>query len=1858
MVLKVQSDETGAGAWAWVTVHYAFRPAEPALKVSPNVVQTGVAWSNIVTEALELENIGYASMDGVEVSVVDETGVPAPPWIAVLSASNLGTLEVGEKRRVEIAFQPNPDVPEGVYTYYLRVRRNGATVQDILMGVSVSQAGVGGVLFKAKDMYTETLDEHGAFIEGVSGARISLTHEVIGTIRTNLTTDASGEALFEDLPVGQYRIRVTSSDHDTYTGRIWIKPGVVASRELALKQDLVTFEWEVVPTTIEDRYEVVLHTIFKTDVPGAVVVMEPASVTLPDMDPGEVFHGEIKLTNHGLVRADQMNLNLPSSDEYLLFETLVDVPETLEAKEEVTIPYRVTRLKNKTLEEDGAAGGGATADGFCYEEHWIYNVYHYICDNGLEFDDIVVTVLYAPVPCTTPTGPPTGNHDGGGGELVVDDGDIIINAPGAFPRFAPEEEEGFDCVPVFGIFGLTFDQLMLYKVGSDVHLAAGQFVDRVTDVGLRGLSAERGYNGQEWVFVHSGESLRTQPPERVYRGSDRLPIFAYAQALFACLTTWRDTDRFGNWYEYNCKGWRLASGDLNGTNVTYVYDPSVEGRILGVKDRNGVQAFTYEYNGDGRVNAVQDRLGRRVEYHYTNGLMAAVDGLLADQQTYYAYDSTGRLTQVTYPDGEVERIHYNALGYVTSVVDGTGQGTVFRYDFDRVRDRFYTRSTTSGGLVTEKWFDFQGRLLRSYINGERDVEFLYEDARTTHVTDGKGETITLDYDEWGNLTTVSYPDGVHWQYTYEHVHHRMIKAVDALGRITHFQYDNRGNLTNRIEAAGTSAERVMSMRYTSRGLLTEMTIQGDAHTASATWRLMYDPQQRLTAITDPMSNSWTIAEYSATGVPQRMVDPLGREMAFAFDLLGRVTNTYDSLGREIATEYDASHRPTVTTDARGKPWSYEYDERGNIAEIVDPNGNAMAFSYGPDGLPSRIQDALGVGQEWTLDNMGRVREANQDGDEAIGYDYADPILGEVAQIRYPTFTRKFTFDKRIRRATEIEDVWSGGTNRTEFVYDKAGNVLRVTGPEGKTVSYAYDARNRLVAVTNAAGDVSSRIYDDRDNVIATIDQAGMTNRFVYDRNDRLIQEIASNGRTFNYRYDALGNMTNIVDGNGQITQFAHDRGNRVTQTLHFASAVDVIPEKRVTYAYNEMDQLEGWDDGTVRMTYVYDDAGRKTREVVDYGPFALTNTYGFYENDLKASYTGPNGITYTYTYDDANNLRGIDIPGQGQITWDTYRWKHPTRISLPGGSTVAFAHNGLMDLAGVEAKDPAGTQLLLQNYVYSPMGLVLSNQTEHGAYAYTYDLMARLTRAENPTGEVDVYTYDAVGNRTSSARQPGVWSYGTNNELLVYGDIDLEYDGNGNLKRKSYPDGKALVFFYDASDQLVRIENEVGAEVASYYYDPFGRRLWKEVSGTRTYFLYADEGLVGEFSSAGTEQRSYGYAPGVVWMSNPLFLRIGTSYYWYLNDRMGVPQKIISTSGSIVWAATYDAFGRAHESVTVVANPLRFTGQYEDPETGLHYNWHRYYDPDTGRYTTVDPARDGGNHYVYCANNPLSCMDPNGLKAIPNPHVMGAFRAAGGAFEMIAGLVYTVKGGGLTVYAGGGLLMLNGLDNFIAGLRQAFTGEPTEAFLEAGIRSAVELAGGGQTTASFIYIGSQILIPFAAVSLAGSGGLATSAQSGIGANGLYKMPTGPESATLRQMYMREVDSLTYRGKLFVHNMATPHRTWVTPGMVKDRLANSTFRLGNSSVAPMTPAGQMLPFGQKVTPSTELLIGGNTSSSYFNRTVIHHEMIHINQMIKNPTLTRRFPWRSKSEFGTLMYGHAEYFWPGAGALSYGVWELSN
>ena len=113
----------------------------------------------------------------------------------------------------------------------------------------------------------------------------------------------------------------------------------------------------------------------------------------------------------------------------------------------------------------------------------------------------------------------------------------------------------------------------------------------------------------------------------------------------------------------------------------------------------------------------------------------------------------------------------------------------------------------------------------------------------------------------------------------------------------------------------------------------------------------------------------------------------------------------------------------------------------------------------------------------------------------------------------------------------------------------------------------------------------------------------------------------------------------------------------------------------------------------------------------------------------------------------------------------------------------------------------------------------------------------------------------------------------------------------------------------------------------------------------------------------------------------------GLSVFYIHTDHLNTPRRITRrTTSDVVWSWDSDPFGATGPNenpsgLGTFSFNLRFPGQYYDAETGLNYNFHRYYDPESGRYIESDPKGliGGINTYAYVRDNALSYLDPSGL---------------------------------------------------------------------------------------------------------------------------------------------------------------------------------------------------------------------------------------------------------------------------------------
>ncbi|MCB9975694.1 MAG: hypothetical protein H6856_08695 [Rhodospirillales bacterium] len=265
------------------------------------------------------------------------------------------------------------------------------------------------------------------------------------------------------------------------------------------------------------------------------------------------------------------------------------------------------------------------------------------------------------------------------------------------------------------------------------------------------------------------------------------------------------------------------------------------------------------------------------------------------------------------------------------------------------------------------------------------------------------------------------------------------------------------------------------------------------------------------------------------------------------------------------------------------------------------------------------------------------------------------------------------------------------------------------------------------------------------------------------------------------------------------------------------------------------------------------------------------------------------------------------------------------------------------------------------------------NITQKGSWTYAYDELNRLDEQDDGS-TTTAFTYDAIGNRLTDNSTSYTYP-STSSKLSSVGSDSYTYDAMGNIT-----DDDALDYTWTAAALLKEVETSGTSTVlGTYTYSANNLRAKKVSGGNTVHYVYGLGGLLyGEYDNSGNLIREYVYLNG-----EPLAqIDAGSpEVLTYLHtDHLATPRTGTNAAGSTVWTWNSGAFGKEVPTGTSTVN-LRFPGQYYDDETGLHYNWNRYYNPAIGRYISSDPiGLEGGlNTYAYVLQNPLTNIDPEGL---------------------------------------------------------------------------------------------------------------------------------------------------------------------------------------------------------------------------------------------------------------------------------------
>ena len=410
--------------------------------------------------------------------------------------------------------------------------------------------------------------------------------------------------------------------------------------------------------------------------------------------------------------------------------------------------------------------------------------------------------------------------------------------------------------------------------------------------------------------------------------------------------------------------------------------------------------------------------------------------------------------------------------------------------------------------------------------------------------------------------------------------------------------------------------------------------------------------------------------------------------------------------------------------------------------------------------------------------------------------------------------------------------------------------------------------------------------------------------------------------------------------------------------------------------------------------------------------------------------------TVRYHYDFNGNRTATVLPDGRQINYLYYGSGHLHQISLDDEVITDIERDKLhREIFRTQGK-------LASRYELDPLGRLkrqiatLNDLTEGGKgktkvaagygqtavkRSYGYDRTGNLTHSTDQRTGITRFEYDKLGRIIQAGSELFAFDPAHNilsddlnaipdNRLKTYNGTTYYYDDLGNLIHRELADGEVQNYFYDLHDQLVKAEifkKDGSKETWSYTYDALGRRIGKgrlkneEVSETsfphdlsgndlenQTRFVWDGSHLLQEIRTDGrytyiyADQDSYEPLAQVHNRTNEDGESCQQTYYFHC-DQIGIPREMTDKDGKLLWFGNYTGWGRLKEETKVTDSayqPFRLQNQYYDRETGLHYNFFRYYEPNAGRFVNQDPiGLIGGDNLYLFAPNTMKWNDPLGL---------------------------------------------------------------------------------------------------------------------------------------------------------------------------------------------------------------------------------------------------------------------------------------
>jgi RHS repeat-associated protein len=1060
---------------------------------------------------------------------------------------------------------------------------------------------------------------------------------------------------------------------------------------------------------------------------------------------------------------------------------------------------------------------------------------------------------------------------------------------------------------------------------------------------MRGMHGDKLSSGTRTVQVGNSQNSTTVPDEDWWAGQVREQIV------------------------YNGPGGQEVSGVIN---VPWASDPTasrtldgltVHARFTGVEKT--MARTDLAAGGHRRAESVTtfDQYGQTVAVDDAGDLAVSGDERCA--RTAYAYNSSAWL--LSYPKqvrvfarpctavndplpasvGEADVISETRTSY-----DGEDWGTP-PTDGDATRSErasAWTAGIPTDFVATTASYDPQGRVV--------DVaDPLGRHTSTTYTpTAGGPLTKTVITNPAGHETTVELDPAFGTPRA----------SIDANGKRTDLTMDPLGRITEVFEPGRVKGTHTPSARYTYAVSATAATfvrsevLQSNA-TTYATGFTLYDgllrPRQDQSA--QPTSGR-VITEvfYDSVGRPFKRYGPYLDNAAPTGTLFAVEGGDSTVNGLVVTTEFDGVSRPVAEiTRSTGvtELWRTSYSYGGDRLHTTPPSGGTATTTV------SDVRGNTIALRQYR--NPVDVGSTNPNDYLETGYQYNSK--GQLAGVVDAAGNQWSAEYDLLGRMTANNDPDKGTVTS---VYDDAGQLSSTTDALGSTVAYEYDALGRRTevwdndtvpptqraemvydTVTNGKGQLASwtRWQGENEYTYAI----GGYNNFYQPTSATFTIPATETGLAGSYQY---------------LYTYTGTGGPATTRYPAIGSGAGALPTETVTTTrtsgqlalpYELRTNLSGLGQYVTSTTYTsYGELATTTYQTNTVAPVQTSNIYEQFTRRLSRTQVNrevsPGTVADVhYTYDAAGNITAINDTRAGDP--QCFRYDHLRRLTdawtpLSGDCTAAPSAGSL-----------GGPAPYWLSWQMDDVGNRQS-QTRH-----------------DPAGDTTTnYTYPAAG----SPRPHALLSTSTTGPAGT-SNSTYSYDDAGNVTGRPTSSSGQQTLAWDTEGRLASTADTSGS--TSYLYDPNGNRLIRRDPAGSTLYLPDQELRYTPTTGAKSGTRYYRHNGALCATRTPAGIK------WLISDRQGTVNITIDPATQAVTQRRQDPYGNPRGSTTgtwPASMDKGFVGGTQDP-TGLTHLGAREYEPETGRFMSVDPVLtltnpQQWNAYAYANNSPVTLSDPSGLE--------------------------------------------------------------------------------------------------------------------------------------------------------------------------------------------------------------------------------------------------------------------------------------